>query len=225
MFPVPESRPSSPSRHGLVVDDHPLVARGMTEFLRLHPRLDTARHAHSMPEAMRAIAQHGAPAVALVDFWLADGATAPFIRDLLALAPQARVLMMSGDHHPAIAIKSRASGAHGFIHKQESPATFTAAVAAVLDGDCWFAATTPGCTVAASSREVYVDPADMGLTPRQGQILSMVLEGRPNKPIASALHVSEHTVKEHVTVILQKLGVRNRIEAIAKLQGVRLDIS
>ncbi|SFD87031.1 response regulator transcription factor [Paracidovorax konjaci] len=228
-FPDPGAPPHT--HYGLVVDDHPLVAHGMTEFLRLHPQLGAAHHAHSMPEALRAIARHGPPAVALVDFWLADGATAPFIRDLLAMAPQARVLVMSGDDHPAIAFKARSSGAHGFIHKQEAPDAFSAAVAAVLGGASWFgppaltaAGTVPPSASAFLSREVPLSPTELGLTPRQGQILAMVLEGQPNKPIASALHVSEHTVKEHITAILQKLGARNRVEAIAKLRGVRLEM-
>lgn len=223
------SPPPSTAPYGLVVDDHPLVAQGMAEFLRLHPGLGAARHASDMPEALRLVARHGPPAVALVDFWLADGATAPFIHNLLAMAPQARILIVSGDHHPAITLKARKSGAHGFVHKQEAPDTFAAAVTAVLRGALWFGPEAPdaagplACGGAALAREVQLSPADLGLTPRQGQILAMVLEGHPNKPIASALHVSEHTVKEHITAILQKLGARNRVEAIAKLRGVRID--
>lgn len=223
------SPPPSAAPYGLVVDDHPLVAQGMAEFLRLHPGLGTAHHAIGMAEALRLVARHGPPAVALVDFWLADGATAPFVRNLLAMAPQARILIVSGDHHPAIALKARKSGAHGFVHKQETPDTFAAAVTAVLGGALWFGPDAPDAAgplasgAAALAREVHLSPADLGLTPRQGQILAMVLEGHPNKPIASALHVSEHTVKEHITAILQKLGARNRVEAIAKLRGVRIE--
>ncbi|CAM3855408.1 response regulator transcription factor [Paracidovorax anthurii] len=221
----------SRTRYGLVVDDHPLVAHGMTEFLRLHPGLDAAHHVPNMPEALRAIARHGPPAVALVDFWLADGSTAPFIRDLLAMAPQARVLVMSGDDHPAIAFKARASGAHGFVHKQQEPEVFAAAVAALLDGTSWFRTPdlpAPGAALACAgtplAREVQISPGDLGLTPRQGQILALVLAGQPNKPIAATLHLSEHTVKEHITAILQKLGARNRVELIARLRGVRLEL-
>ncbi len=72
-------------------------------------------------------------------------------------------------------------------------------------------------------REIRLAPADIGLTPRQGEILALVLDGLPNKPIASSLHLSEHTVKEHLTAILQKLEARNRVELIAKLRGVRID--
>lgn len=209
--------------YALVVDDHPLVARGMTEFLRLHKKLSDAVCVGTAQEALITIAGRGAPALALVDFWLADGATTHFIRDLLALAPRTRVLMVSGDSHGAIVTKVRSSGAHGFVHKQQGPEVFSAAVDAVLAGGTWFDGELPATEAVPLSREVPLSPADLGLTARQGQILACILEGQPNRQIAAALSVSEHTVKEHVTAILARLQVRNRVEAITKLRGVRLE--
>lgn len=211
------------ARYALVVDDHPLVARGMSEFLRLHPGLTDAVCVGTTQDALRTVAAQGSPTLALLDFWLADGVTTHFIRDLLALAPQVRVLMVSGDSHPAILLKAQGSGAHGFVHKQQSPEVFAAAATAVLQGGTWFEPMPATDDATAMSRDIPLAPADLGLTPRQGQILSHVLEGQPNKHIAGTLNLSEHTVKEHVTAILGKLGVRNRVEAIARLRGVRLD--
>ncbi|BFO56870.1 MULTISPECIES: LuxR C-terminal-related transcriptional regulator [Comamonadaceae] len=218
------------AHYALVVDDHPLVARGMAEFLSLHPRLEECRHACEISEALRIIASHGSPILALVDFWLAEGAATSFIDNLFAMSPGTRVLVVSADHHPAIVLKTRASGAHGFIHKREPPETFHAAINAVLDGSPWFDSGATACLSstaigAATPREIHLSPADLGLTPRQGQILALVLEGLPNKPIANALHLSEHTVKEHLTAILQKLGASNRVELISRLRGVRIDES
>lgn len=211
-------------RYALVVDDHPLVARGMSEFLRLHPGLADAVCVSTTQEALRTVAARGAPALALVDFWLADGVTTHFIRDLLALAPQTRVLMVSGDSHPALRAKAQGSGAHGFVHKQQEPEVFAAAATALLRGGSWFDSGTPAVDSSAQpARAVPLTPAELGLTPRQGQILALVLQGQPNKHIAGSLNLSEHTVKEHVTAILGKLGVRNRVEAIARLRGVQLE--
>lgn len=218
-----EPAPQAP--YALVVDDHPLVARGMTEFLRLHKKLADAVCVGNAQDALTTIAGRGAPALALVDFWLADGATTHFISDLLALAPRARVLVVSGDSHGAIVTKVRSSGAHGFLHKQQSPEVFTAAVDAVLAGGTWFDGELPDADAAPLSRDVPLSPADLGLTHRQGQILAFILEGQPNRQIAAALNVSEHTIKEHVTAILARLEVRNRVEAITKLRGVRLELA
>ena len=57
-----------------------------------------------------------------------------------------------------------------------------------------------------------------------GQALELLLQGLANKQIAAALNLSEHTVKDHVAAILERLGARNRVEAIARLRGVRLEL-
>ena len=209
--------------YALVVDDHPLVARGVTECLRTHALLEDAVGVGGTQEALTTIARLGPPAVALVDFWLADGTTATFLADLRTLAPRARVLMMSGDGNPAVVTHSVSHGAHGFLHKQQPPEVFAQAIRTVLEGGTWFdtAPPVPATGAARQQRGVPLYARDLGLTPRQGQILEQVLEGHPNRRIAEALHLSEHTVKEHVTAILQRLQVRNRVEAIAKLRGVQ----
>lgn len=216
-------------RYALVVDDHPLVARGMTEFLRLHKHLPDAISVGTAHEALRTIAHRGTPTLALVDFWLADGATTGFISDMLALAPLTRILIVSGDSHPAVVLKARRTGAHGFLHKQHSPEVFTAAITQVLHGGTWFDADIANRdgrhatqTDTHNAREIPLSAADLGLTPRQGEILALMLEGHPNKRIAATLNLSEHTIKEHVTAVLARLGTRNRLETMTKLRGVRL---
>lgn len=72
-------------------------------------------------------------------------------------------------------------------------------------------------------RELPLSARDLGLTDRQGQVLALMLRGLPNKQIAKELAISEQTTKEHVTAILGKLGVSNRVEAITLLHGRRLE--
>lgn len=213
-------------RYALVVDDHPLVSKGVAEYLKSQALLNDVRVASSVPEAQALIDQWGSPAVLLVDFWLGEGATDKFISHVRSRWPDARVLVMSGDDNPAIVTKAQACGAHGFLHKQEVPQMFSNAVSAVLAGQTWYGA-SPASTADAlgtprNARSVTVTPADLGLTARQGQILSMLLQALPNKRIADELSVSENTVKEHVTAILQKLSVSNRVELITKLRGMTL---
>lgn len=192
------------------------------------------------------ITQHGPARVVLVDFWLDDGATDQLIQQLRSRWPDTKVLVMSGDDNTAIITKARACGAHGFVHKQEAPQVFSDAVHAVLTGHNWFVVqrdTPSDATIGAhggahggaysgashdrttsqrSARQVSVTPAQLGLTARQGQILTMLLQALPNKRIADSLNVSENTVKEHVTTILTKLSASNRVELITKLRGVHL---
>lgn len=222
-FAVPDSLP--PRRgHALVVDDHPLVLRGITEFLMSHPLLDGAVGVGSAREALVSVVNRGAPSIALVDFWMADGASTAFLADLRAIAPATRILTMSGDGHASVRQHARSSGAHGFVHKQQPPEVFAQAISAVLGGGGWFDGAEGALLAPDPSREVPVTPGQLGLTARQGEILALVLAGQPNKRIATTLGLSESTVKEHVTGILQRLDVTTRIEAIARLRGMRIEL-
>lgn len=80
-------RLTPPRRYALVVDDHPFMAHGLTTFLGLQEGLDEAVHAGSAHEALHTIVRCGRPVLALVDFWLPEGATDGLVRELLALAP------------------------------------------------------------------------------------------------------------------------------------------
>lgn len=206
------------SPYALILDDHPLVARGVAEFLRSrlpHMEVAVAEHADDVEPLIEA---RGAPAIALIDFWLADGAALSLIARIRTRCPTTAVAVMSGDDDLAVIDQVRAAGAHGFIHKQEPPETFAQAIEALLGGLAWF---TPGANTQrpVRSRELPVTPAELGLSVRQGEILALVLQGQPNKRIAQQYALSESTVKEHMTAILQRLGARTRVEAITRLRG------
>jgi DNA-binding NarL/FixJ family response regulator len=206
------------SPYALILDDHPLVARGVAEFLRSRlPHMEVAVPEHA-DDVEPLIEARGAPAIALIDFWLADGAALSLIARIRTRCPATAVAVMSGDDDLAVIDQVRAAGAHGFIHKQEPPETFAQAIEALLGGLAWF---TPGANTQrpVRSRELPVTPAELGLSVRQGEILALVLQGQPNKRIAQQYALSESTVKEHMTAILQRLGARTRVEAITRLRG------
>lgn len=208
--------------YALILDDHPLVARGVAEFLRsLRPDM-AVRQATDAADCLQQVALHGPPALALVDFWLAEGAALGLIAQLRERCPATPIAVMSGDDDPQLGERARQGGASGFLHKQEPPNTFAQAVHALLGGLTWFPPPARARGAGPHSRELPVTPAELGLSTRQGEILALVLLGQPNKRIALDLALSESTVKEHVTAILQRLGARNRIEAITQLRGRRL---
>ena len=114
-------------------------------------------------------------------------------------------------------------GASGFIHKQESPDVFAQVVATLLMGKTWFQSSADCIQRNVQPKEIPVTAAELGLTARQGEVLIMVLMGLPNKRIAQKLSLSEQTVKEHVTCILERLQVKTRVEIITKLRGRRVE--
>lgn len=210
-----------PSPYVLILDDHPLVARGVAEFLRARlPMMDMVTILDTQA-LWPLVDKRGDPAIAIIDFWLADGAALELIAQLRARCPQTPLAVVSGDGDPDVAARARAAGAHGFIHKQEPPETLGQAVQVLLDGMSWF--TAPASAGAGTfSRWLTVTPTELGLSVRQGEILALVLQGLPNKRIALQCGLSESTVKEHVSGILQRLGARTRVEAITRLRGQRL---
>lgn len=213
---------SAPTPYALILDDHPLVGRGMAQYLEsVCPDLDT-HVVSTWGEALQCMDTQGCPRVLVADVWLADGNSLQVLAQWHASHRAVPWLGISADDDPATAQRVRAAGAQGFVHKQASPETFGQAVTSALDGRPWFEATpVPGAKDPAK-REWQVTPAELGLTVRQGDILVLLLRGQSNKRIALTLDISESTVKEHVTSILERLGVRSRVEAIMALQGRKI---
>ncbi len=211
--------PMPPPTYAMICDDHPLVGRGLRELLKDHPLLTNSVCTTSERECLIHIANHGMPSVAVIDFWLSNEVSEVLVTRLNADYPSLPILMMSADDDPMVQSKCQQWGAEGFINKQASPGVIREAVSAVIQGLGWFMPLSDQPMISPIRKNLWpITARELGLTVRQGQILAMILEGLPNKRIAQSLNVTEATVKEHVTSVLQKLGVKSRIEAIAQLK-------
>lgn len=213
--------PAFTDKTAYVVDDHPLVARGIAEFLR---SLDLFEHviALSSIDALWDNMIDEAPKLIVVDFWLPDGAALSLLKQLRERLPHTVLLVMSADDDRAIINKVQTAGANGFVHKQVAPERFAEALLTLMQGDFWFPTELPS-QKNPLQKELSITAQELGLTPRQGEILVMIIQGLPNKRIANSLGLSEQTVKEHVSGILERLGVSNRMEIMTKLRGKRVD--
>ncbi len=211
------------AQSALVIDDHPLVAHGIADFLQSHCGFAVVKSVSDIGALWNTIDASKPPTLAVVDFWLPDGASLTLLAKLKQEYPAIRLLAISADDSPAVVDKVRAAGADGFLHKQEAPDIFARAVAALIDGDTWFQHRSAFALTDHPVKELPITAAELGLTARQGQVLAMMLKGLPNKRIALNLSLSEYTVKEHVSGILERLGARNRIEVITKLSGKTLE--
>ena len=214
----------------IVIDDHPLVARGIADFLSSHCAFSQVDAVTSVSDLWHHINPTALPAIILVDFWLSSSASLPLLGELKTKYPQVAILVISADENAAVEDKVRGIGVQGFLNKQAAPEVFVQAIVAILSGKTWFSyAPLNGEKYSEVFSNTYqpnqlpVTAKELGLTARQGQILSMVIKGLPNKRIANELNLSEQTVKEHISGILNRLGVKNRIEAITKLRGRRLE--
>jgi DNA-binding NarL/FixJ family response regulator len=211
-------------RYALIVDDHPLVNRGIAEFIKSQDVLNEVYSASSADEGFEVVQKLGPPALAVVDFWLAEGSSIAFIMRLRTSCPDTPVLVISADGDAKVVAKVHEIGAQGFVDKQAASELFGKAVFALLAGKTWFPSVGRASTRPQGSHNMPITTTELGMSVRQGEILQLILLGLPNKTIAGILSLSESTVKEHITIVLRKLGAKNRVEAITLLNGRKLVI-
>lgn len=200
--------------YALVVDDHPLVASGIANFLITQCRFKQAYVVTNEEDCYRQIRDNGPPRLLVIDFWLSSGTALKLLKEIKQLYPQVRLLVVSGDDNNDLWRKIHAAGGHGFVLKSEPPEIFSQAVFALADNQTWF---PEGNEFSVNKNNEKLNK--FNLTPRQIDVLNMIMRGLPNKRIAVQLSISEPTVKEHISNILKKIGVNSRVEAITLLHG------
>jgi two-component system response regulator DesR len=191
----------------LVVDDHDVVHWGFRLMLGELDWVEDCFSASSGDEALEHTRRH-APDVALVDLFLGEESGPDVCERLLTERPELRVLLISGAGRisPATA---RACGASGFVPKDWPAADVARAVRMVALGMALFEPPpAPG--------------AGVQLSVREREVLQRISGGATNREIATALHLSPHTVKEHTSALYRKLDVRNRAEAVQRAQRLGL---
>jgi NarL family two-component system response regulator LiaR len=201
------------------VDDHQVVRQGLRAFLRLQPDIEVVGEAGG-GEAAVAAAVDAAPDVVLMDLVMPDGDGVAAIRELATAAPAARVLVLSSFADEEHVFAAMRAGARGYLLKDVEPDALAGAIRDVHRG---LPALHPEVAVHLMRRGA--DPAGQAavpLTPREREVLQLVVEGFANKQIARRLGIAEKTVKTHVSSILQKLGVADRTAAavLAIRQGL-----
>jgi NarL family two-component system response regulator LiaR len=203
----------------LLVDDHQVVRQGLRAFLQLQPDVEVVGEAAGGSAAVAAAAA-GRPDVVLMDLVMPEGDGIAAIRALAEAAPGARVVVLSSFADDERIFAAMQAGAAGYLLKDVDPDALAEAIREVHRGR-----PVLHPDVAARLMRRAADPASPAtepLTPREREVLRLVVEGFANKQIARRLVITEKTVKTHVSSILQKLGVADRTAAavLAIRQGL-----
>jgi len=194
----------------LVVDDHPVVREGLRIFLELQPDLEVVGEAADGVEALEKVGQM-LPDVVLMDLVMPrmDGITT--IRQIRALSPSTRILVLTSFSEDDKVFPAVKAGAHGYLMKDIRPVELAESIRSVYRGEA-----TLHPEIAKKLMDQLAEDEEKSeekLTTRETEVLRLIAQGRSNKEIAAALYISEKTVKTHVSNILQKLHLADRTQA------------
>lgn len=217
-----EEKRQVPAMKMLIVDDHTLFREGMLHVFARLDELVEVLQAATCGQALEMVSAHPDLNLVLMDIELPDGSGLEGLSVLSRQYPLLPVVMLSASQDRAHMKQALDQGATGFIPKTATAAVMLNALRLVLAGGVYvppeMLAAAPPEKDAIGSQTV----SDTRLTPRQIEVLHMIVEGSPNKRIAARLALSEATVKAHVSAIMRALNVTNRTQAVhaARMMGL-----
>ncbi len=203
----------------LIIDDHKSVLWGLERLIESEkPRMTVAGKADSGARGIQ-LAEQLKPDVILLDIALGNENGLDSIATLLAKC-SARIVVLTGVRDPAMRDKAVLAGARGIVGKEEPPENILKAIEKVNSGELWLDRSATGRIFVEFSRRLA--PGSQGnrksgldvLTPREQQIVRLLTSepGTSITDIAKKIHTSEHTLRNHLTSVYNKLGVKSRLQ-------------
>ena len=220
----------------LLVDDHPLILSALQSVIQgLRPGVnvvcaDTARAARQL------LKDDADFDLVMLDLQLGDADGFDVLDEFRANYPALPVVVVSASDRQSDVIRAVDAGAMGFVPKRSSNEALHDALRVVMSGGIYIptmamgyvppatgtaAGASPGSALGVVQTHARPEPtqtqpplASLGLTPRQTEVLALLLQGKPNKLIARELNVSVETVKDHVAAVLRALNVSSRTQAV-----------
>ncbi len=225
----------------LLVDDHPLVLSALQTVIQGIGSDTTVVGVESAAAARATLAEDSEFDLVLLDLALGDADGFDVLVEFRAAYPAVPVVVVSASDRASDVIRAIDSGAMGFVPKKSTHAELHEALSMVMAGAMYVPPSMlglefgkglgmPGGTERSVTQVQGAAPLglgaqpeahqklpsieDVGLTPRQAEVLSLLLQGLPNKLIARQLNLSVETVKDHVAAVLRALGVSSRTQAV-----------
>ncbi|MFN2582413.1 MAG: response regulator [Candidatus Dormibacteria bacterium] len=192
----------------LIVDDHPLVRRGLSSLLSSAQGISVVGTAADGEQAVNQVAE-SKPDVVLMDVSMPGINGMEAARRVLEAAPETRVVMLTSFSQRDVVVDSFDAGAVGLLLKDAEPQELINGIRAAARGD---APVSPRAAKQLLSERVQRRPLEE-LTQRERDVLTLVGKGLANKQIAWRLGISEKTVKAHLGSIFDRLGVQDRTQA------------
>ncbi|MDA1476568.1 two-component system response regulator DegU [Bacillus sp. CLL-7-23] len=212
----------------VIIDDHQLFREGVKRILDFEPTFEVVAEGDDGDEAAR-IVEHYHPDVVIMDINMPNVNGVEATKQLVDLFPESKVIILSIHDDENYVTHALKTGARGYLLKEMDADTLIEAVKVVAEGGSYLhpkvthnlvnefrRLATSGVTVHAAQHEVYPEirrPLHI-LTRRECEVLQMLADGKSNRGIGESLFISEKTVKNHVSNILQKMNVNDRTQAV-----------
>ena len=205
----------------LIVDDHAVVRRGLLAMFAMEDDFKVAGEASNGLEAVAQVKKLR-PDVVLMDLRMPEMDGVGAMREITADDPDAKFIVLTTFDTDEFVFEAIEAGAKGYLLKDSSPDDLFRAVRAAHRGESLI---EPGVAARVLARFAQLSrqasPADV-LSGREPEVIQLMAKGAANKEIADELHITESTVKTHVTNIFQKLEARDRAHAITKAVQMRI---
>jgi two-component system response regulator DevR len=206
----------------LLVDDHEVVRVGLRTLLHNNQGIIVVGEAVSKAAAVRAV-KRLKPDIVLMDVRLPDGSGVEATSEIFARYPATRLIFLTSYANDDSGLAAVQAGAHGYVIKNIDSALLIRSIHHVSKGQSIFDPVLTRRALGRSAMPVQVRPAQQqSLAPQEERILALMADGLTNKEIATALQLSDKTVKNYIANMFQKLHISRRAQAAAffvKRQG------
>jgi DNA-binding NarL/FixJ family response regulator len=196
----------------LIVDDHPIVRRGLTQLIGSEPDLEVCAEAADAPDAMQKVAETH-PDLVIVDISLQSGNGIELIKQIKAYDARVKMLVSSMHEESLYAERSLRAGAMGYVNKEAAPESLIEAIRQVLKGGVYLSG---GMTARLLRRVVTGEDVQRysveNLSDRELEVFELIGAGLATRQIAAKLHLSIKTIETHRENIKAKLALANSSE-------------
>ncbi len=198
----------------VIIDDHPLFREGVASIINGKDDFQVVAQGENGEEAVELVAKYS-PDILLLDINIPGGGL-NVVGKISACCPTIKIVMLTASTEEDDVVTALKTGARGYVLKGVAARELVSILRGIQEGDSYI---TP--TLAASVLSEIVRPNSLNqppdpladLTLREREVLELIASGKSNREIGENLFLSEKTIKHYVTNILQKLHVRNRVEA------------
>ena len=196
----------------LLVDDHKMLREGIKQLLEFDSEIKVISSAQTGKECL-SLLEENKPDIVLLDINLPDTSGIKLIKDIKKRSKTIKVMMLTVHNEVEYLVDSLDGGADGYILKDSGAEELIKAIKFIYNGERYI---EPSLIPSLNARLVQLETeTDMvkSLTKREIQILSLLVSGKSNLDISETLKLSEQTIKNHVTALYKKIGVKDRTQA------------